>query len=103
MNYNTDLIDTSIKEDTHTVCGKVIVSNKHELHRFKKFPWKFTRYYFKSSFLVKYKYVDSQEHIGILLSKDLYWGSFKAMYNILTSTNKVLRIDHDSLDDILII
>tara|TARA_Y100000310_G_C20376320_1_gene665911 strand:+ start:378 stop:704 length:327 start_codon:yes stop_codon:yes gene_type:complete len=107
MNYDTDILGVSIEENTHTICGKDIVSNKHELHKFKfnkfkTFPWKFTRYYFKNSFIIKYKYIDSQERIGVLLSKDLYWGSFKAMYNILTSTHKVLKIDSDNLDNIII-
>ena len=35
MNYDTDILGVSIEENTHTICGKDIVSNKHELHKFK--------------------------------------------------------------------
>ena len=102
MNDDTDILGVSIEEDTHTICGKDIVSNKHELHKFKTRTCKFTRFYFKNSFIVKYTYNGTQEHIGVLLSKDLYWGSFKAIYSILTSSCKVIRIDSDNLNNIII-
>ena len=95
MNYDTDIVCESIEESLHMIFGKDVASNKYETHEFKTFSAKFTRYYFKNSLLVKYRYIDSQEHIGILLSKDLYWDSFKAMYNILSSTHEILRVDRD--------
>lgn len=100
MNYDTDILNIANKDIKHTICGRDLISNKHELHKVKKFTWKFTRYYFKKSALIKFRYVDSQFNTGILLSKDVYHGSLKAMYNILSY--KVLRIDQDSIDNIFI-
>lgn len=95
----TNIVSSDNIETTHTLCGIDILSNKSELHNIEEFQWKFTRYYFKNSFLVKCKY-NSHKHIGILLSKDLYNSSFKAIYNVLTA-NQVLRIDNKRVESIL--